>query len=406
MQFVKHLFVSLLIFAFILSADDMVFKKGQDRPHFTGQTASSTSLGIRYNLGDTAKLPGIFKLREGVDGKAVEHQVNKTYGTYVFSGLKPETEYIITNVLTGQELTLKTLYQPKGKLLTSYAVLSDTHINMATTGKGARMHRESRKILTEIVNELNEKKIPLLLIAGDLTDSSKMEQLETAAGILSQFKGKLLVVPGNHDMVKAGAPKDAPPEQIAELKKKGRAELAVFHKRWEELFGAFAHVNDFEHFTVLGLNTSRGLLGVPENLAAVNAVKPDKFLIVFSHMQLKADDYYTHDSSRVVKDGDKNGKPIIDKIAGLSGKNAIVYIGHKNLATSAQIGQVLQLNMPQTTQFPAGYISVDVYEDGLMHIFHPLDDFRNEFSRRASNAAFADRRDLKVFQLWNFWLPK
>ena len=86
----------------------------------------------------------------------------------------------------------------------------------------------------------------------------------------------------------------------------------------------------------------------------------------------------------------------------------MILVGHKNIAVTAKLGNLVQINLPQLTQFPAGYIYAKVYTDGVLLEFCPgLDEFFDEYSRIRSvlfkqNAA---RRDKLSLAVWNAFYP-
>ena len=82
----------------------------------------------------------------------------------------------------------------------------------------------------------------------------------------------------------------------------------------------------------------------------------------------------------------------------------MIMVGHKNVATTAKLGNMVQLNLPQLTQFPAGYLVCSVYTDGILTEFRPgLNEFYDEYSRiRGRNFKMtAERRDKHSLALWN-----
>ena len=88
-------------------------------------------------------------------------------------------------------------------------------------------------------------------------------------------------------------------------------------------------------------------------------------------------------------------------------KGAII-VGHKNVATSAKLGNLVQINAPQLTQFPAGALRLDVFSDGMRLEFQPtLNIFYDEYSRIRGNALkqTAATRDKNSLKIWNAFYP-
>ena len=94
------------------------------------------------------------------------------------------------------------------------AFLSDTHVNLRTNEPGLSYDRQ----FDQAIAEVNAAKVDLVLIAGDLTDGGRREQMELFKHKAKQLKAPVLFVPGNHDvgMVGNGETKTSiTPEKVA-----------------------------------------------------------------------------------------------------------------------------------------------------------------------------------------------
>ena len=81
-----------------------------------------------------------------------------------------------------------------------------------------------------------------------------------------------------------------------------------------------------------------------------------------------------------------------------------IIVGHKNIATSAKLGNLLQINMPQLTQFPAGVIYAEQFTDGIRLEFVTVhSEFYDEYSRiRGNDMGQKQRyRDRHSLTIWN-----
>jgi len=76
------------------------------------------------------------------------------------------------------------------------ALISDTH---TTRGEKDEQPRY-RGRLDKVINEVNDAKVDLVLIAGDLTEDGKPEELADFKKQISGFRAPVLEVPGNHDI--------------------------------------------------------------------------------------------------------------------------------------------------------------------------------------------------------------
>jgi 3',5'-cyclic AMP phosphodiesterase CpdA len=70
--------------------------------------------------------------------------------------------------------------------------ISDLHIRQMT-----RDNEKVQKCLQDIWAQFGQDDI--LVVAGDVTDDGSARQYKRAANLLSRFKGKIILAPGNHD---------------------------------------------------------------------------------------------------------------------------------------------------------------------------------------------------------------
>ena len=178
-----------------------------------------------------------------------------------------------------------------------------------------------------------------------------------------------------------------------------------FKKLWLDTFGATARLEKHGKVQILQLDTGNGkLMDKAENVKAIEALDPALPVIIFSHYQLVADKYLT-DKDRAVSDGNKAAE-LLKKLAGMQG---FILVGHKNIATTAKLGNLLQINMPQLTQYPAGAVYAELYTDGLRLEFQPmLDEFYDEYSRIRCNVRGPSpevRDSSHSLNIWNAFYP-
>src|ERR1039458_1128895 len=82
------------------------------------------------------------------------------------------------------------------EIITRIAFVSDTHVNLRTNEPGVAYIRR----LDEAMAAINAAKVDLVLIAGDLTDGGKREQMALFKGKVKQLEAPVLFVAGNHDV--------------------------------------------------------------------------------------------------------------------------------------------------------------------------------------------------------------
>ena len=189
---------------------------------------------------------------------------------------------------------------------------------------------------------------------------------------------KFYAVPGNHD----------------------RLTNKNFSQKWLNTFGPTARLEKHGKLQILLLDTGNGYLADKEaNIKAVEALDPALPVVVISHYQLVGDGYLK-DKDRAIHDSEK-AAGLLKKLAAMQG---VIIVGHKNIATSAKLGNLLQVNMPQLTQFPAGVIYAELFTDGIrLEFVTAHNEFFDEYGRIRGNIMgqkqrFRDRHSLTV---WN-----
>ena len=89
---------------------------------------------------------------------------------------------------------------------------ADFHLDSAFTGlneQQARQRRqESRDLTRRMVEYANDHGVQLMLLAGDLFDSDSIygQTAEKLAAALAEFRGHVVIAPGNHDCYTAASP--------------------------------------------------------------------------------------------------------------------------------------------------------------------------------------------------------
>lgn len=95
-----------------------------------------------------------------------------------------------TGVLTGAEV------RAESNILARVALLSDSHMNLATNGEQAAYAAHFQKAIADA----NAAGVDFVLIAGDLTQSGKPEEYAAFKANLANARAPVWVVPGNHDV--------------------------------------------------------------------------------------------------------------------------------------------------------------------------------------------------------------
>ena len=106
-----------------------------------------------------------------------------------------------------------------------------------------------------------------------------------------------------------------------------------------------------------------------------------KTMTSFKSAQLIAS---SKDADKVIFDPDE----CVDMLEKFKTMHALACIGHKNVATQQKINNFTQINMPQLTHFPAGYLVIDVYPGEFRLRFEPIpSEILNEYSRLGTEVA-------------------
>lgn len=353
----------------ILSAD-----KAEEYFNFISATPDSAVFRYGQKLAEEIKI--------SCNGRSVVR--NDRAGRIVFDKLSPATVYDLTVERSGKIIArckVETPVAGKGKVLGRFAVIADGHLSFSTDTRYGRLHSKSVEVFRDALKTLDGK-VDFIAMPGDVTDASRPQEMKAVASILKEYpKQRFMAVPGNHDLMNR---KD-------------------FNKFWQQTFGK-VRIEKYGDWQILLLDTWNGnLTDKAENIQAINALDPAKPVIVFSHFQLIADKMVSlHDSC--IHDSEKAA----DALKKLSEMRGMILVGHKNVASTAKLGNLVQVNMPQLTQFPAGYIAAELFADGIRLEFKPSFDLYYDEYSRIRGAVFgqtAAKRDRYSLTLWNKFYP-
>lgn len=327
------------------------------------QSISFDRVQIRFGLSNfTTAISAVLYLN-GCEVKRFTPSSANAAGQIVFDDLQPDTAYEVVFSADQQSRTLKfrTQIRPQGEKLFKLAIFADMHISCATEDLHGRLHSESRELMRLAFDQAIRNRCDAAIYPGDMVDAGYQDEYEAVDEALKKLPIPYFVTPGNHDICNGGA------------------------ERFERFFGSGAYLKDLFDYQLLALDTGDARLNKPANRAVIEAVDPTRPVIMFTHYQLFADDWIP-DANRVIDDADDPAN--VDLLEKLTRCQVIAYIGHKNVATQVKKGNMVQLNMPQLTHFPAGYLEAEFYTDGIWHRFVPItSEIQNEYSRRGTEFA-------------------
>jgi 3',5'-cyclic AMP phosphodiesterase CpdA len=128
-------------------------------------------------------------------------------------------------------------------IVAKIALLSDPHVNTKTRG----LHALFNSRFDEVIKRVNDMKVALVLIAGDLTDGwrAKAQEMKAFRCRIRDFTPPVLFVPGNHD--------------VGDKKQCGGKESPVTLERiknFESALGPSYFACEYAGVRVIGINSS------------------------------------------------------------------------------------------------------------------------------------------------------
>jgi len=262
-------------------------------------------------------------------------------------GLKADCDYKLTvNYPGGEELlNFKTLPAPQGKLLGSYAVLSDPHISSKKENRKGRLFVESAQILNEVFLQCDKLNVDFALIAGDLTNHSEYEEFEALKKVLKEVNFPLICAPGDHDLI--------PDDTL-----------------WNEYLKDKNLLNfSTDLFKIKAIDSSKNMLTANDAQRLNTQLNDKRIPIILTHVHILQNHKLKHSPKA---GGIENYSDYQELFEVFSCRDSIIYAGHQNIPTQIQKGKLRQINLPQTCQFPCAWYYVRVFKNGLYHKSMPI----------------------------------
>ncbi|MBR2632898.1 MAG: alkaline phosphatase, partial [Lentisphaeria bacterium] len=308
--------------------------------HFTVQSVTENSIVCRYNLANEQSI----KITLSGNGRNVVREMKEPWGRVTFDKLSPDTEYTVS--CEKNSIKVRTLPALADVSVTG-AVIADPHCSTAPDNPLQRMHSRSEELLNDAAKAVKEAKIDVLLVPGDITDKSRPAEFKIFMDAFKKAPYKILATPGNHD----------------KLTKENSS-------RYKRVFKNPAGYCDINGIQFVTLNTWNGKLDNPGNANAIEKLDVSRPAIIQSHYQLKKSNNTIVDNNSAIKDSNKPAvRKMLDKIAN---SHSLILVGHKNAAEKVVIGKnALQINCPQLTQYPCGYLTFKANKDGVAISYKP-----------------------------------
>ena len=325
------------------------------------QQVTSDFMRLRYSHQEAWQTPVEAELFDASNAAVCkQQQQGNRAGCFVFENLSANTYYKVKVSINNQSITLEfqTLPAVNSERIFQVAVFSDTHISTQKFAQHGRLHGESISMLRSLMQQASES-ADYIISPGDMADGGKEAEFFHLGNIVRSVNVPVLAVPGNHDVIHGG------------------------DERFLKLFGSTTFFFERGGVQIAGVDTGNGYLNKECNRKIIDSIDPGKPVMLFSHFQFFADDWIP-DADKVIFDPAES-KDMLEKIASFHG---IGCIGHKNVATQVKMNNFTQINMPQLTHFPAGYLVIDVYKDEFRLCFEPIPgEILNEYSRLGTEAA-------------------
>jgi 3',5'-cyclic AMP phosphodiesterase CpdA len=141
---------------------------------------------------------------------------------------------------------------PAPRAAVRIALVSDTHTNRSTEPDQSRYKTH----LTRAIADVNAANVDVVLVAGDLTQSGRPEQMGDFSAQARGFRPGVYVVPGNHDIGEKRLPS-----------KPGGGVTSARVRAYEKKFGRSWWTKNVKGIRIIGLNASILGSGLPEEEA-------------------------------------------------------------------------------------------------------------------------------------------
>ena len=318
---------------------------------------------LAYDIGNV----GFITVRlTGSNGDALDWKSEEGTGSgcLKLDNLKASSRY--TGMFSSDYGTLPldftTMEAPEGDMIGSFVLIADPHVSSKEENRKGRFMVESTMILHDVVAQCNLLEPDFVLLPGDITNNAEPEEFRIAAEVMSQLAARYIAVPGNHDV---HPQLDVNPDQL-----------------WKECFGEKEGVYKTSCGIVVALDTAHGYL-TDTSAVLLDSVLKDEHkvpLLVITHYQLFDNEkVYRGGSQKVIKNTDEYSSLLKRLIE----TPAIIYAGHQNIPAVKVFDRALQVNLPQPTQYPCGFIYVRCYKSGFYHTFKPIkSEVLRQWSRR------------------------
>ena len=239
------------------------------------------------------------------------------------------------------------------------AHISDLHFNFGSDF--------NEKIYDKAVKILNKIDTDLIFISGDLTTEGLLSEYELAKEKIKDIKGKLAIVPGNHD------------------------ERNLGWKLFPEFFGDTDFVHNYDDISIVGLASSEpdrdyGRLGRGRHNIIEKSIKKNKTTIIGFHHHLVPVPNSGRETN-IIEDAGET----LDII--LKNKVPLVLMGHRHVPWAVKIHKTLLVN--------AGTFSCTRTRAHFGNTFNIVDIDNDEIEVTVVNIAKDEKKKIIEFNIFD-----
>ncbi len=271
-----------------------------------------------------------------------------TIGRVEITQLPADSEIMLNVIFDNykSQLNFRTLKNPKGKLLSSFAIVSDLHISERLENRKGRMFVESSLLFSEILQTCKELKLDFMTISGDLTNDGTPKEFEMLKNILKPFDIPIIAGIGDHDVM-------------------------CSTNLWKNLLDEGVIQNQYQnqYLNVYALDTADSQLKQSDAEYILEMQKKEQLSLLVTHVHLLQNDMLSIGQKAK---GIKNADQYSDFFSKLSQKDTIILAGHQNIQSIVKQNFLTQINIPQPCQYPCSWIYAKLYSDELRLKIMPI----------------------------------
>ncbi len=301
----------------------------------------------------------------------------------VFTGLEPDTKHKVLVRAGSQTKTLsfRTLPRPDGPCRVRFGVLADQHIVPGAREPGPkqgvrRMFGVAEELAFRSLQRMEALGVEFVILAGDTFDPLDQYTLALGRELLGSVRVPCHLMIGNHDVWGSYGERE-------------------FHEAFDlPPQGCRSFVHGDTAFLLLStpdqgsVATSSAQFRWLQEQLETHARTRDT--LIFSHYSLLLHPCvqgWRHDGMQLLHSSDAV-LALLDRYPRVRAFIA----GHKNVPSLTMRNGVFHMLCPQTIQSPCAFSIFEVYEDGLLHNVHEIEEAHWSWvSRDAHGADYSDR---------------